>query len=211
MRFAELDAVTFDANGTLVRLADPVPELARLLRERGAERTDEQVEAAFVAEAAYYTSRAHEGRDAKTLARLRSDCAGVFLQALNADLPPEKFAPEYVAALRFELMPGVLEALGALQARGLALAVVSNWDCALPEHLTSLGLGGTFAAVVTSAETGATKPDPAIFRVALERIGVEAARALHVGDQPYDEEGARAAGMSFAPAPLRAALEGREA
>ncbi|TMK91576.1 MAG: hypothetical protein E6G42_08290, partial [Actinobacteria bacterium] len=43
---------------------------------------------------------------------------------------------------------------------------------------------------------------PRIFELALERLGVSASRALHVGDAEADEEGARAAGMHFAAAPL---------
>ena len=60
--------------------------------------------------------------------------------------------------------------------------------------------------VVTSAEAGAPKPDPAIFRLALTRLGVSPERALHVGDSPADEEGAHAAGMQFRPAPLADAV-----
>jgi HAD superfamily hydrolase (TIGR01509 family) len=61
--------------------------------------------------------------------------------------------------------------------------------------------------VVTSAEVGLPKPDPAVFRRALELLGVRPERALHVGDSESDETGARAAGMRFAPAPLAAAVE----
>jgi putative hydrolase of the HAD superfamily len=51
------------------------------------------------------------------------------------------------------------------------------------------------------------KPDPAIFRLALERLGVSSERTLHVGDSDADEEGARAAGIAFTPAPVAALLE----
>jgi putative hydrolase of the HAD superfamily len=61
---------------------------------------------------------------------------------------------------------------------------------------------------VTSAEAGAAKPDPAAFRLALGRLRVEPERALHVGDEAEDAEGATAAGMHFAEAPLSAAFEG---
>jgi putative hydrolase of the HAD superfamily len=61
--------------------------------------------------------------------------------------------------------------------------------------------------VVTSAEAGAPKPDPAVFLCALERLGIRPERALHVGDSEPDQAGARAAGMRFAPAPLAAAVE----
>jgi hypothetical protein len=47
MRFADLDAVTIDAFGTLVELVDPTAELQELLRARGIERDREQVADAF--------------------------------------------------------------------------------------------------------------------------------------------------------------------
>jgi HAD superfamily hydrolase (TIGR01509 family) len=201
-RFRDIDAVTLDAFGTLVGLRDPAPALGRALRERGVERRPDEIEAAFAEEAVYYVPRSHQGRDETTLVRLRADCAGVFLAALGADLAADEFAPAYVAALEFEPLPGVPEALERLAAHGLALAVVANWDVSLAEHLHALGLDRRLTAVVTSAEAGAPKPDPRIFELALERLGVPPERALHVGDSPADEEGARATGMRFAPAPL---------
>jgi putative hydrolase of the HAD superfamily len=199
---ADLDAVTIDAFGTLITLRDPIVALGDALRARGVERTSAQVAAAFAAEGEYYRPRSHEGADEASLALLRRDCAAVFLGALEADLDPAEFARPYVAALEFEPMPGAAEAVSQLRRLGLRLAVVSNWDVALREHLEQLGLARDFEAVVTSAEAGAPKPDPRIFRLALDRLGVAPERALHVGDSPADEEGAHAAGMTFAPAPL---------
>lgn len=205
MRFAELDAVTLDAYGTLVELDNPVPALERGLRERGVERGAQQIGRAFATEVEYYREHAHEGRDEESLARLRLACVKVFLGALDADLPPKEFVETFVGAIRFELLPGARDLLRALRRRGLAVAVVSNWDIALREHLTGLGLGDL--PVVTSAEAGTPKPDPAVFLCALEQLRVRPERTLHVGDSDSDEEGARAAGLRFAPAPLAAVLE----
>ena len=83
----------------------------------------------------------------------------------------------------------------------LRLAVVSNWDCSLPERLGQLGLR-RFDAIVSSAEAGVPKPEPEPFLLALERLETAPERTLHVGDEPVDEQGARAVGMRFAPAPL---------
>jgi HAD superfamily hydrolase (TIGR01509 family) len=199
---ADLDAVTIDAYGTLVTLRDPTRALDRALRARDVERTREEVAAAFAVEARYYRDRSHEGADEASLALLRRDCAAVFLAALHADLDPEEFARPYVEALEFEPMPGAVAAVLELERLGLRLAVVSNWDVALHGYLEQLGLAGRFAAIVTSAEAGASKPDPRIFELALKRLRVRPERALHIGDSEADEEGARAAGMAFAPAPL---------
>jgi putative hydrolase of the HAD superfamily len=199
---ADLDAVTIDAYGTLLTVCDPTGALDRALRARGVERTRKELAAAFVAETAYYRDRSHEGADEASLALLRRDCAAVFLDALEADVDPEEFALPYVEALEFEPLPGAVEAVAQLARLGLRLAVVSNWDVELVGYLEQLGLADHFVTVVTSAETGAPKPDPRIFELALERLRARPDRALHVGDSPADEEGARAAGMAFAPAPL---------
>ena len=208
MRFADLDAVTVDGYGTLLSLIDPVPTLRRALTKNGVERTREQVALAFAAEVAYYRPRAHLASDAKSLAALRRECTAVFLEALAASVDPGAFAPSFVDALRFAPIPGAVEVLKLLRTRGLSLAVVANWDCALPSQLAELELESLFGAVVTSAEVGAPKPDTAPFRLALARLGVEPGRALHVGDEAADEAGALAAGMRFAPAPLAQAFAG---
>jgi putative hydrolase of the HAD superfamily len=208
MRFAELDAVTVDGFGTLVRLVDPVPALDRALRELGIEREAGIVRDAFAAEVAYYRPAAVTGRDPASLAALRLECTGVFLEAAGAEVEPGTFVGSFMGAIAFEPMPGAVETVAGLRSRGLELAVVSNWDVGLTEHLEAIGAASLFSAVVTSADAGAAKPDPAVFRLALERLGVEPGRALHVGDEPEDEEGALAAGMRFAHAPLATAFEG---
>jgi putative hydrolase of the HAD superfamily len=195
---AALDAVTIDGFGTLLELSDPIGELRALLPDHA----PEEIERAFRAEAEHYVAHTLEARDETGLARLHADCTAVFNDALGSSLTPE----QYVGALRFQVIPGVVEALGRLRASGLALAVVANWDYGLHGHLERHGLAVWFDAVVTSAEAGAKKPDPRPFLLALERLGVDGGRAVHVGDHPpHDEVGARAAGLGFEPAPLTAA------
>jgi putative hydrolase of the HAD superfamily len=200
----ELDAVTIDGFGTLVELVDPIGVLQQALTERGVERDAAAVAAAFKAEARHYRPRALQGRDAASLAELRRECTSVFLRELDVEL--DDFSEAFVDCLQFRPVEGAVETVRALRARGLALAVVANWDVALHDHLAKLGLVGLVDTIVTSADAGAAKPDPAIFHVALDRLGVRPERALHVGDEPLDEEGARAAGIRFAPAPLRSLL-----
>jgi len=193
---AEIDAVTIDAFGTLVELRDPVASLAHLLpgHEPAA------IERAFRTEAAHYVVHSHRGRDAVGLSELYEECAGVFNAALRSTLTPE----DYVGALdaAYAVLPGVPDALARLGSLGLELAVVGNWDYRLAEHLERLDLAQFFSAVVSSADAGAAKPDPRPFLAALETIGVRPERALHVGDSPADEDGARAARLRFLPAPL---------
>lgn len=208
MRFADLDAVTVDCFGTLVGLVDPVPALRRALRARGVHRSAEVVRAAFAAEVAFYKPRAMTGRDAASLAALRLASTRVFLEAAGAELEPESFVDDFIASLALEPIPGAIETAVALRRRGLLLAVVSNWDVGLGELLARLGVRSLFAAVVTTAEAGVPKADPALFLLALGKLGAEPGRTLHVGDEVDDERGALAAGLRFAPAPLATAFAG---
>ena len=207
-RLADLDAVTFDVNGTLVGLVDPVPKLEQLLKQWGVKRPLDTIRRAFETEGTVYAARALEAHEPAAFATLQRECTGVFLAEVGADaLDPDEFAPSYVGAMQFEVLPDVRESLRRLRRCGLTLAIVANFDLTLHERLESLGLAQEFALVVTPADAGAAKPDPAIFRVALERLGVPAERALHVGDGAADESGARAAGMQFRWAPVGSVLE----
>jgi putative hydrolase of the HAD superfamily len=202
--FAAIDAVTIDGYGTLLELDDPIGHLDRELRARGVELPLDVIERGFEAEAAYYVDHRGEARDEESLARLYVGCARVLLDELELDLEPEEFARAF--PYRFALVPGALETVESLAARGLALAVVANWDYNLHEQLRRHGLDGYFAVVVVSAELGTAKPDPQPFAAALERIGVPPGRAVHVGDHANDEQGAAAAGLAFSPAPLATAF-----
>jgi putative hydrolase of the HAD superfamily len=98
---------------------------------------------------------------------------------------------------------GARDALRALAGLGVQLAVVSNADGTVEQQLRDDGIGQVgpgdgvvFAAVLDSRVVGVAKPDPAIFRLALEALGVEPHHAVHVGDTPAaDVDGARAAGI----------------
>jgi HAD superfamily hydrolase (TIGR01509 family) len=195
---ADLDAVTLDAHGTLMQLGDPVPALLDALAERGVDRGPEAVRAGFLAEAAHYAPRASEGHDEESLARLQRECAGVFLDAVSAELDVDEFTPVYIGSLRFEPLPGVVDALKRLRGLGLTLAVVANWDLSLHRLLEQVRLTPYFATVVHAAG----KPAPDGLLRALAELRVEPERALHVGDDDADEWAARVAGMRFARAPL---------
>ena len=152
----------------------------------------DEAERAFAAEIAYYLEHHLEGSDAAALDALRDRCAEV----LGTSLGLSDVREPMLEALRFRAFPDAGPALEALRARGLSLVVVSNWDCSLPAVLEEAGLLGLVDGVVSSAEAGAAKPDPAPFRAGLELIGARPSEALHVGDSPEkDVAGARAAGM----------------
>ncbi len=94
---------------------------------------------------------------------------------------------------------GVRESLERLRAAGCKLAVVSNSEGTIEQMLTEIGLRPLFDAVLDSSVVGFTKPDPRIFQLALDRLGVSAADALMVGDSPSaDIDGAHAVNIRAA-------------
>jgi putative hydrolase of the HAD superfamily len=107
---------------------------------------------------------------------------------------------------------GAMAGLTALAALGLPMGIVSNSDGTIQAELKRLGVchapdgpdgqehdgtGIKVGVVIDSAVVGVAKPDPAIFGIALEALGVPASgTVLHVGDSlRYDVTGARAAGL----------------
>lgn len=101
------------------------------------------------------------------------------------------------AADAWELYPDVEPALAALQRMpGLAIGVISDWGSNLEGILAELGLGRYLDFTLASGAVGLAKPDPALFRLALDRGDVAADEAVMVGDSVRaDVEGARAAGL----------------
>jgi putative hydrolase of the HAD superfamily len=91
---------------------------------------------------------------------------------------------------------GVAPALERLRALGLKLAVVSNTNGTLRTLLGRVGLAARIDLVVDSFEEGVEKPDPLLFRIALDKTGARAESTIHVGDLYHvDVVGARAAGL----------------
>ena len=196
-----LDAVLFDAGGTLIELdyafiggvaarhgAPIAPEalrraegVARREIDRRAERADRSLEDDAARRPSYFaTLLAAAGLD-----------SGV-REAVVADLEAEHARVNlWRVAVR-----GAQGALARLRARGLRLAVISNSDGRVAQVLAAVGLAEPFEAIVDSHFEGVEKPDPAIFQRTLTRLGVQPARACYVGDiYAIDARGARAAGL----------------
>jgi len=97
-------------------------------------------------------------------------------------------------AENFELYEDTLPVLAALREHGLKIGLVSNTGRDLDAFVTHHALD--VDAAVGSAKHGKTKPHPAIFRSALEQLGVTAEEAVMIGDSPEDDVvGAQALGM----------------
>ena len=180
-------AVLLDCLGTLLELEPPAPRLAARL---GVGLGDAQ--RAMRAEIAFYRSHMQSARDAASLARLRERCAELVGEQLGVTCSVRTL----LDVLAFRPFDEVRDVLAQLRARGTRLVIVSNWDVSLHEVVGRAGLTPLVDGVVSSAEVGAAKPDPAPVRAGLAIAGVAAGEALMVGDGPEDVEAARAAGVA---------------
>lgn len=77
----------------------------------------------------------------------------------------------------------VSETLGTLRAAGVRVGIVSDIHFDLRPVFADAGLAGLVDSYVLSFEHGVQKPDPRIFRIALDEVAVDAAEALMVGDR----------------------------
>lgn len=92
--------------------------------------------------------------------------------------------------------PGTFEALEAFKSAGYKLAIVSNAEGQVEADAKRFGLAPYFDVIIDSHIVGVAKPDPRIFQIALERLGVEPSEVKFTGDiYSIDVEGARAAGI----------------
>jgi putative hydrolase of the HAD superfamily len=93
------------------------------------------------------------------------------------------------------IYPDAIETLEAVGAR-YPLALITNGLSRIQRpKIDRFDLERYFEVVVVSGEAGVQKPDPAIFELALDPLGVPPATTVYIGDNPYhDVVGARAAG-----------------
>jgi putative hydrolase of the HAD superfamily len=202
------DVVLFDAGETLLRPEPSFPVLiVRLLRARGVEVEHDEPE--WIERALGTVFRAMDdlvvnGRQFSTSAeRSRAFWSEIYARLLrelgvedhdgvHATFLYDEFSkPEHYA-----LFPDALPALHELAANGYGLGIVSNFEAWLMTLLERLDVLPLMKVVVVSGAEGIEKPDPEIFRRALDRLGVAAERAVYVGDNPrIDVEPAVAMGM----------------
>lgn len=96
----------------------------------------------------------------------------------------------------YRLHPDALPTLDRLTATDLVLGLISNFEEWLERLLEVLEVQSYFDVTVISGVEGVEKPDPEIFRIALDRAGIAPGDAIYVGDHPFfDVEAAREVGM----------------
>jgi putative hydrolase of the HAD superfamily len=203
MHVKGIRVVFFDAAGTLFRVRGSVGEIyGRAARDLGVDADSREVEIAF---RAAFHAKSREGLS-HGQAGLRAEKAWwkeVVRLAFADRMTPEvlnryfeNIFEVFRSAGTWELYPETRECLDHLHGR-CRLGVISNFDSRLFDVLAGLGIDSYFEHVILSWRSGSAKPDPAIFRRALDEMQVEAAHAVHVGDSPEeDARGAEAAGIT---------------
>ncbi|HYR22461.1 MAG TPA: HAD-IA family hydrolase [Chthoniobacterales bacterium] len=201
-----LKAIFFDAAGTLFHLPRGVGyHYALVGQEIGLKLDSRQLDRAFVA--AWNAMPARQPIDGprddddkdwwRQLVDLVLDETAPSLAELDRDNFFEIAYEHFAEAGVWELYPEVVEVLEKLSHR-FQLAVISNFDGRLRMIVEQLGVSKFFKHVFLSSELGADKPDPEIFRRALNLIRLEPNEVLHVGDDPErDWKAATAAGLSI--------------
>ena len=181
-------AVLFDLDGTLV---DTAPDLCNAVNHV----------LAGLGRAAVPLARLREVVSKGGRAMLAVALPDLDDAARDALLPP--FLARYAEALAVESEPftGVPALLDALDARGVRWGIVTNKPEALAAGVVAgMGWVARCAVLVGGDTLPRRKPDPAPLHLACERLGIDPARCLYVGDDERDVQAARAAGMPSAAA-----------
>ena len=201
-----LRAVFFDVGNTLLF---PYPSVSHVVREVLAEEGHihdlTAIDAHMPLVDAYYEDRYRTDdtfwTDACATSEVWIGMYSLLCRKLGIDDGAERLAQrvydEFGDPRRWRAYDDVEPVFERLRARGLGIGIISNWDNRLEGLLGGLGLGRFIDSVVSSASVGLHKPDPRIFELACERLGVSPQDAAHVGDHHYaDIVGAEAVGMT---------------
>lgn len=117
---------------------------------------------------------------------------------------PARQAQHHVEIEAMDLLPGVVDLIEVAATAGLALAVASSstheW---VDGHLERRGLLDRFTAVVCRDDVARTKPDPELYTIALDRLGVGPSDAVALEDSHHGTVSAAAAGLTVVAVPNR--------
>lgn len=201
-------AIFFDWFYTLARFEPPRHQLySQAFREFGVELPPEKVmRGILVADQYVFEENAKSPvteRSPEAQVKLYIHYPNAILTEAGAKAPKDlplkiiKRVMRQFKEVTFALFDDVLSTLKALKQQNFILGLLTNLDSEMAPICRGLGLEPYLDFVVTSKEAGADKPKPPIFLVALNKAGVDASEAVHVGDQyKFDVIGARAVGIN---------------
>lgn len=201
----ELDAILFDAGGTLI---DAIPPreivFSRILLKHG-KTVEPKMIAPLLAKADGIFDSEFAKQDGMNEGALWSKYDDFVLDELGFTGNRKTLAKDLSAAWD-EILPIVdswvsypetESVLEILKERGFKLGVVSNATDLVRRVFDNLGLTKYFDFLVVSDEVGVRKPSPKIFRLAMEIAGTSPGRSLYVGDKlATDVAGAKRVGMN---------------
>ena len=210
MSAADRRVVFFDLVATLIRPAQSIGvQYGELARRLGVEADARKLDRAFEEAMRTTPPVALSGRPPAEVPSLekawwRDLVRGVLRRAgLSGVLEGSRFEVYFDSLYRhFEtgaawvVYPDVVPALSRLRSDGRGVGLITNYDARVHRLLEALDLRAWFDCVVIPGLAGAAKPDPAIFRYALEQAVVTPECSIYVGDLlGEDVDGARAAGI----------------
>ncbi|MBW3628798.1 MAG: HAD-IA family hydrolase [Gemmatimonadetes bacterium] len=194
-----MKAIIFDAGNTLVWLDHEL--IADLLREHGMEASPEALLAAEYEAKRKLDEMIRNGDGGTDASRWRF----YFQEILRVIGTIEESMSEIIDRLEgrhaernlwCRVRERTVEALDELRSRGYRLGVISNSDGRIESLLDSVGLLSQFEFVIDSQLVGVEKPDPKIFQMACQRLGLRPDEVMYVGDiYEIDVVGARNAGL----------------
>jgi putative hydrolase of the HAD superfamily len=200
-----IKAVFFDLYHTLVHYDPPQEELeANALKEFGVDTDPDMFNRPMaVANEFIYQEIARRPlskRSREEIIALYAQFQRIVLKEAGIE-PDEKLVLAMLGKMqqlktKLVLFDDVVPALKDLKSRGLILGLISNVERDVTTTINELGLSSWLDIVVTSLDTGFSKPQPEIFEEATRRAGVQPSQAMYVGDQyQIDCAGADRAGM----------------
>jgi putative hydrolase of the HAD superfamily len=129
---------------------------------------------------------------------------------LHASLADRVLQAEAAFGDRIALFDDVLPTLARMRERGHPTVIVSNCSWGTRVSVERLGLDRACDAVVLSCEVGVHKPEPGIYRIALDALDVAPEAAVFVDDQTAYCDGARELGIGtrLIPRPAASPFEG---
>ena len=176
-----MKAIIFDAGNTLVWLDHPF--LVQVLAEAGITASEDDILGAEYEAKLVLDEMVRSGTAGDDRKRGQVYFAEIFrrLGVEDAHFPPigeRLFARHAERNLWSRVRENTIETLEELRRLGYRLGVISNADGRVEALLESLGLRSQFEFVIDSGLVGVEKPDPRIFHMGLERMGVEVHRGI---------------------------------